>query len=154
MTNGFYTKPVAMSSLTDDWSTPKDFYTSLSKEFPFELDPAADSNNHKTKLWYGLDHTDPARRDGLSASWLSDVGLGGWVFMNPPYGRTIKQWMQKANEENKLGVKVVCLVPSRTDTAWFQDYAINHEVRFVRGRLKFGSSKKDAPFPSCVVVMR
>jgi site-specific DNA-methyltransferase (adenine-specific) len=154
MTNGFYSQPVAMSSLTDDWATPQTFYDTLAKEFKFQLDAAAAANNNKTQLWYGLDHPDPTRRDGLSASRLSDVGRGGWVFMNPPYGKTIGLWMRKASEENRLGVKVVSLVPARTDTAWFQDYAIGHELRFVRGRLKFGQSKNSAPFPSCVVVMR
>lgn len=72
--------------------------------------------------------------------------------MNPPYGREIGRWMRKAYESSLAGATVVCLVPARTDTAWFQDYAMKGEVRFVRGRLKFGGHSNAAPFPSAVVI--
>lgn len=74
--------------------------------------------------------------------------------MNPPYGRTIKQWMQKAYESSLKGATVVCLVPARTDTAWWHDFAMKGEIEFIRGRLKFGGHKNSAPFPSAVVVFR
>lgn len=75
--------------------------------------------------------------------------------MNPPYGREIGLWMRKAYEESLKGCIVVCLVPSRTDTAWWHDYVQGKaEVRFVRGRLKFGNAKNSAPFPSAVVIYR
>jgi site-specific DNA-methyltransferase (adenine-specific) len=73
--------------------------------------------------------------------------------LNPPYGREIAKFMNKANEESKKGITVVCLVPSRTDTNWWWDNVIMHEVRFVKGRLKFGG-QGPAPFPSAVVVMK
>jgi hypothetical protein len=72
--------------------------------------------------------------------------------MNPPYGRAIKDWMAKAYDSSKNGAKVVCLVPARTDTAWWHDYAMKGEITFLRGRLKFGNSKNSAPFPSALVV--
>jgi hypothetical protein len=73
--------------------------------------------------------------------------------MNPPYGREIGLWMKKAYESHKQnGATVVCLVPARTDTAWWHDYAMNGEITFIRGRLKFGGSKNAAPFPSALVV--
>ncbi len=62
--------------------------------------------------------------------------------------------MRKADKSAKEGATVVCLVPARTDTIWWHEYAIHYEVRFVRGRLKFGDAKNSAPFPSAVVVMR
>jgi site-specific DNA-methyltransferase (adenine-specific) len=74
--------------------------------------------------------------------------------MNPPYGRAIGLWMRKAYEESKRGAVVVCLVPARTDTAWWHDYAEKGEVRFIRGRLKFGDGKGRAPFPSAIVVFQ
>jgi hypothetical protein len=73
--------------------------------------------------------------------------------MNPPYGRNIKPFVAKADLESKRGLNVVCLVPARTDTAWFQDYCLPHDVTFIRGRLKFGNSKDAAPFPSALIVM-
>ena len=51
------------------------------------------------------------------------------------------------------GATVVMLLPARTDTRWFHDYIYGKaEVRFIRGRLKFGGSKNSAPFPSMVVI--
>ena len=72
--------------------------------------------------------------------------------MNPPYGKEIGAWMQKAYESAQGGALVVCLVPARTDTKWWHEYAAKGEVTFVRGRLKFGGQKNSAPFPSAIVV--
>ena len=54
------------------------------------------------------------------------------------------------------GATVVCLVPSRTDTAWWHDTVLagGAEVRFVRGRLRFVGAEHPAPFPSAVVFFR
>jgi site-specific DNA-methyltransferase (adenine-specific) len=72
--------------------------------------------------------------------------------MNPPYGRDIKNWVKKAYESDAT---VVCLLPSRTDTSWWHDYCMkSDDIRFIRGRLKFGGSKNSAPFPSVVVVFK
>jgi hypothetical protein len=78
--------------------------------------------------------------------------------MNPPYGREIGDWMRKAYESSLDGATVVCLVPARTDTRWWWDYAIKGEVRFVKGRLRFTGGNKNnpsshnAPFPVAVIV--
>ena len=74
--------------------------------------------------------------------------------MNPPYGREISRWMRKAFESAAGGATVVCLVPSRTDTKWFHNYAARGEIWFLRGRLKFGRAKASAPFPSAIVIFR
>ena len=74
--------------------------------------------------------------------------------MNPPYGREIMSWMEKAYTSSRYGATVVCLVPARTDTAWWHTYAMKGEITFLRGRLKFGGHKNSAPFPSAVVVFR
>ena len=133
---------VHFSSATDLHATPQDFFDKLDAEFGFTLDVCANDQNHKC-----LNYFTP-EQDGLKQEWQ------GVCFMNPPYGREISKWMKKANEAAKNGATVVCLVPARTDTAWWHDYAIMHEIRFIRGRLKFGDAKNSAPFPSAVVVMR
>jgi site-specific DNA-methyltransferase (adenine-specific) len=74
--------------------------------------------------------------------------------MNPPYGRAIGHWMRKALLESMSGALVVCLVPSRTDTAWWHDYAVRGEIRYLRGRLKFGGATNSAPFPSAIIIFR
>ena len=53
------------------------------------------------------------------------------------------------------GATVVMLLPARTDTRWFHEYIWNKaEIRFIKGRLKFGNSKNSAPFPSMVVIFQ
>ncbi len=80
----------------------------------------------------------------------------GRVFCNPPYGREIGRWIAKAWESAEKGAcdVVVCLVPARVDTAWWHDYCARGEVRFLRGRVRFGGADSGAPFPSAVVVFR
>jgi phage N-6-adenine-methyltransferase len=131
---------VHFSSATDLWSTPQEFYDMLNNEFHFTLDPCATDDNHKTDKYYTIDD------DGLSKDWSGEV-----VFMNPPYGRSIGAWMKKASESD---AKVVCLIPSRTDTRWWHDYVIprSDEIRYIKGRLKFGGQKNSAPFPSAVII--
>jgi len=131
------------SSKTDQWATPQDFFDELNQEFKFTLDVAADQSNHK------CDHYFNKEMNGLAQSWQT----AGGAFCNPPYGREIGQWVKKAYEESRSGQLVVMLLPARTDTKWFHDYILGKaEVRFVRGRLKFGDSKNAAPFPSMVVI--
>lgn len=143
------------SSKTDEHPTPQWFFDVLNEEFRFTLDPCATHENAKCAKYFTRDE------DGLSQDWRGHV-----VFMNPPYGRTIGQWMRKAYESSQDGATVVCLVPARTDTRWWRDYVgyydwttgtqVNHasEVRLVTGRLKFGDAKHTAPFPSAVVIYR
>lgn len=136
------------SSKTDQWATPQDFFDELNLEFHFTLDPCADKDNHKCKKYFTKED------DGLQQDWGGET-----VFCNPPYGRNLTgQWVKKASEEvNKPGTTVVLLLPSRTDTKWFHDYLYkkdNVELRFVKGRLKFGDGKNSAPFGSLVAVMK
>ncbi|MBR8661146.1 adenine methyltransferase [Brevibacillus sp. NL20B1] len=132
------------SSATDLWPTPQDFFDELNREFHFTLDPCATHDNAKCSTYFTKED------DGLVQEWAPHT-----VFMNPPYGREIKRWMQKAYEESLKGATVVCLVPARTDTAWFHDYVYGKaEIRFVRGRLKFGNAQNSAPFPSMIVIYR
>jgi len=132
-------------SQTDDWATPQNLFDELDAIHHFTLDVAASSTNHKTPHWFGLDHEDPLLRDGLAMSWENHR-----VWCNPPYGRQIKDWVKKAHHES-VNAQIVMLLPARTDTAWFHDYAIRHKVTFMRGRVKFGDGKASAPFPSILV---
>lgn len=85
------------------------------------------------------------------------IGGGNSVFCNPPYGReSTARWIKKCAEEaRKPNTTVVMLIPSRTDTKAFHEYIYGKaEIRFVKGRLKFGGSKYGAPFPSMIVIFR
>jgi phage N-6-adenine-methyltransferase len=128
------------SSKTDLWSTPQEFFNILNEEFKFTIDVCATKDNAKCSFYYTKED------DSLSKDWE------GICWMNPPYGREISSWIKKASESKAL---VVCLLPARTDTSWFHTYIYNKaEIRFIKGRLKFGDSKNSAPFPSMIVVFR
>lgn len=133
---------VHFSSKTDEWPTPQEFFDRLNEEFGFELDVCAIPENAKCPHYF------TKRENGLLQKWT------GVCWMNPPYGREIGQWVKKAYESALDGATVVCLLPARTDTGWWHDYCMKGEVRFVRGRLKFGGASENAPFPSAVVIFR
>ena len=133
---------VHFSSATDLWSTPKNFFDKQDKIYNFTLDVCATNENAKCKKFFTKDD------DGLSKDWH------GICWMNPPYGREIKKWMEKAYKESLKGAVVVCLVPARTDTVWWHEYAMKGNIEFIKGRLKFGDSKNSAPFPSALVVFK
>jgi len=138
------TQNTMFSSKSNDWGTPQNFYDKLNNSFgPFTLDPCSDGQNNKTDNYFTKE------QNGLSQDWS-----GNKVFMNPPYGRAIKDWLKKAYEEGqKPNTTVVCLIPARTDTKYWHDYVMNAQaVYFVKGRLKFGDSNNSAPFPSAVIV--
>lgn len=123
------------SAATGKWATPGEVYASLDAEFSFTLDPCPMDDAERIM-----------EQDGLARSWA-----GERIFCNPPYGNGIGQWLAKAREADVA----VFLLPARTDTRWWHDYALGaDEIRFIRGRLKFGGSKNSAPFPSVVLVYR
>jgi phage N-6-adenine-methyltransferase len=130
--------------LTEVWETPKETFDALDAVFHFTTDVCADASNAKCPHYFTRE------QDGLRQRWE------GTCFMNPPYGSEIARWVQKAFESSLFGTTVVCLLPARTDTRWWQ-----HDVRslpsedvdFLPGRQRF-SEKGSAPFPSAVVIFR
>lgn len=135
---------VHYSSKTDEWSTPQALFDDLNIEFGFGLDACATPENAKCRVFFQRDE------NALAQDWR----VGGAVFMNPPYGRAIGKWVEKAYNESLFGITVVCLLPARTDTSWWHEFVMKGEIRFLRGRLKFGESKNSAPFPSTIVIFR
>lgn len=137
---------VMFSSKKSEWTTPQDFFDKLDREFHFTLDACADDFNHKCEKYYTKE------QDGLAQDWGGEV-----VFCNPPYGnKETGIWTKKCYEEAlKPNTTVVLLIPARTDRVSFHEYIYGKaEIRFVKGRLKFGGCKNSAPFPSMVVVFR
>ena len=131
-------------SKTTEWETPQWLFDDLNAEFSLNMDVCATAENAKRIHYYDKDD------DGLSQFWA-----GKRCWMNPPYGREIGHWVKKA--ANGGAEIVVALLPARTDTRWFHDYIYqepNVEIRFLKGRLKFGGSKNSAPFPSMVVIFK
>ena len=111
---------VLYSSESEVWETPKALFDKLDTEFHFDIDVCALPSNAKCTPFF------TPEQDGLKQKWE------GVCWMNPPYGRKIGAWMRKALESNTT---VVCLVPARTDTKWWHDYAMKaSEIRFVKGR--------------------
>lgn len=132
---------VLFSSNKEDWETPQDLFYKLNKEFNFTVDVASSEENYKCNRHY------TEKENGLIQNWNNEI-----VWCNPPYGRKIGDWVKKAS---KSKATVVMLLPARTDTKWFHEYIYNKaEIRFIKGRLKFGNSVNSAPFPSMIVIFR
>lgn len=128
-----------LSSKTDLWATPQWLFDKLHAQYGFETDVCALPENAKCERYF------TPEQDGLSQEWT------GVCWMNPPYGRNIGKWLKKAYESSLKGATVVCLIPARTDTAWWHEYVMRGEIEFIRGRLKFGGGQNSAPFPSAIV---
>ena len=132
-----------MSSKRDDWRTPQALFDKLHEQFKFDAD---------------VDFSDPLipgwkpGRCALQKTWPRASAY----YCNPPYGRDIGLWLHRGLEASKKGAVVVFLLPARTDTQWFHEYAPKGEVWFFRGRLKFafpgGETEAGAPFPSMLLI--
>jgi len=130
------------SSEKKDWETPDFLFKALDHEFNFNLDPCSDGDNAKCKMFF------TPEQNGLTQEWK------GSVFMNPPYGRGIDVWMEKAISSSKAGAVVCCLVPARTDTRWWHKYAMKGEIRLLSKRLTFKGANNKAPFPCAIIIFR
>ena len=131
-----------VSSKSNEWATPQEFYDKLDAEFHFELDVASTKENSKCAKFYTI------ADDGLKCDWFAV----NW--MNPPYGGHTGDWIKKAYEESLKGKTTVCLIVSSTDRSYWHEYIFPYasQIRFIRGRLHFNNSKSSAPFASAVVI--
>jgi len=146
---------VLFSSRSDEWATPAAVFDQLHAEFDFQLDLAASATNHKCARWWGI------ADDALTQTWHT-AGQRGWL--NPPYSRTLSaKFIAKAAVERHAGFLTVMLLPARTDTRAFHTHIYDAsrwqprpgvELRFLPGRLRFGTSRSGAPFPSMIVIFR
>ncbi len=138
-----FSTDLMFSSKTCLWSTPQALFDRLNKWFCFTVDVCATADNAKCDTYF------TECEDGLAQEWE------GTCWMNPPYGRGIKEWIAKAyGSAMKNKATVVCLLPARCDTQWWHEYCAKGEVYFIKGRIKFGDAKNNAPFPSALVVFR
>ncbi|MGD9891806.1 MAG: DNA N-6-adenine-methyltransferase [Dehalococcoidia bacterium] len=140
---------VHFSSADQTWTTPRWLFRELDAEFGFTLDVASSDDNALCEQRF------TPETNGLAQDWLT-AAAGGSAFCNPPY-RTVAKWIEKAAAEAARGLTVVMLIPARPDTDAFHKHIINKsnvEVRWLKGRLKFGNATNSAPFPSCVVIFR
>ena len=141
---------LTIGSAKPEWETPQYLFDELNQEFKFNLDVCALPENAKCKMFFSPED------DGLSQEWC------GSCWMNPPYGRVIGSWIEKAYKSSQYPEveRVVCLLPVRTDTKWFHNWilpaTIRHEaeIRFIKGRLKFSGSTSPAPFPNMLVIFK
>jgi len=123
---------VHFSSASEEWATPSEVLSGLDAEFHFDFDPCP--------LGGTEDGTAP-----LFVKWG-----GRRVFCNPPYGPGIRPFLERGLEADVA----VFLIPARIDTKWFHEVVLPHakEIRFIKGRLRFGDAKNSAPFPSMIDV--
>lgn len=133
-------------SIKNDWETPDDLFQTVNQEFGFTLDVAASPHNAKLARFITKE------QDSMQTSWGTEV-----CWLNPPYGEGYKlaEWVKKAHRESTLGATVVMLIPARTNTRWFHDFCLKYgEVRFIKGRPKFGDAEHGLPQPLCFVIFR
>lgn len=137
--------PALYSCRSEEWPTPQDFFDTLNAEFAFTLDPCATPQTAKCRHYF------TKADDGLLQDWGTHR-----VFCNPPYGRAMREWARKCHQSASRGATVVLLAHARTDTRWFHEwvYGKADELRFIKGRLRFGNGRQTAPFPSLVAVFR
>lgn len=135
-------------SVRQDWATPQELFDEVNKEFNFTLDAAASSENTKVKDQYFT-----AEDNALVKDWGTHT-----VWLNPPYGNksgSLQDWVKKAHLASTKGATVVMLIPARTNTNWFHDICLaKGEVRFVRGRPKFGDAIHGLPQPLCYIIFK
>ena len=129
------------------WETPQDFFHELNKEFRFNVDVCAIESDTKVSSYINPDI------DGLAVLW------NGNCWCNPPYDRSIGNWVQKAYDESQRGSLIVCLLPGRSsDTKWFHRYVMRaSEIRFIKGRLQFlhnGEAGQGSSISNIIVVFR
>ena len=134
---------VHFSSERHTWETPPELFARYHSQHSFTLDAAALPENTKCPRFFSPED------NGLAQDWGRET-----VWLNPPYGRAIIDWMRKAYQASLSGATVVCLVPSRTDTKWWHDYAMRGDIEFLRGRVTFVGAPHPAPFPCAVVTFR
>lgn len=146
-----------LSSVRQDWGTPDWLIRELGEEFILALDVCATHSNAKCQVYLTKEI------NGLTQDWGLWTTPNTYAWMNPPYGRELAQWVDKAWQQKQRGVNVVMLVPARTDTRWwatFWDHDMHRpwdhrdEVRFLKGRIRFEGAKAGAPFPSAIVVLQ
>ena len=107
------------------WATPQPLFDAVAAEFGgFDLDAAASEHNTKCELYL------TAQDDALSICWadhLQSNGIdpaGAAVWLNPPYGRGMGDWMAHVRQQSARIRSIVCLVMVRSDTRWWQDHAM------------------------------
>lgn len=148
-----YVQRLPKEAIRHDWITPTVLWWPIHEEFKFTLDVCATAESARCKRFFTPDD------DGLAQDWR------GACWMNPPFGRTIGKWVEKAAFEASKGATVVALLPARTDTAWWHEHCVGREIRFIKGRVAFieASTKRrpvekrvahNAPFPCVLVIFR
>ncbi|MCC7446371.1 MAG: hypothetical protein IT324_03095 [Anaerolineae bacterium] len=110
-----------------------------------DLNPCSNSN-HSPEVAAKVSYT--LEENGLARPW------NGRVWLHPPSGRVINKWIDKLCAEYETGgvTAAVALLPSRTDTQWWQRIA-TYPICFIRGRLHFVGQKSPANYASAVVYL-
>lgn len=140
MRNSIFFEPV--SDRRTDWETPPEIFEPLDREFHFGLDVCASTENRKCSKFYSIEE------NSLAQPWQ------GICWMNPPYGKNMQWWIQKAYDSAKSGqATVVCLIPVRSNNEWWS-LCIQGEIWFVRKKIKFVGADSDLMVPSAIVVFR
>ena len=144
--NNLLSSNVHFSSKSSDWCTPQKIIDRTIGLFgKIDLDPCSDNPFQPNVP--ALNHFSKDD-DSLNKEWF------GKVYMNPPYGRGLTNWTNKLKQEYETTrvEQAIALIPSRTDTEWFEELE-SYPRCFIRGRLRFSNQENSAPFPSMIIYM-
>jgi site-specific DNA-methyltransferase (adenine-specific) len=134
---------IQFSSKNKNWETPQSLFNQYNEIYNFTYDLAADKFNKKCKFYFSK------KDNSLTKDWHK---IKGWLWLNPPYGRDVIKWVEKSHNEALKGAKIIMLIFAKTDTKYFHNYIYNkYEIEFLKGRLKFGNSKNNAPYGNMIV---
>ena len=141
------------ASKKHDWGTPQYLFDYFNRFYRYGLDAAATAENAKCEKYI------TPERDALSVDWAGEYPEVGSVWLNPPYGRGLGDWMKKCHEEADKGLTVSALVMARTDTRWWHDWCMRaHTIFLIKGRIKFvgsdGAEGNSAPAPSALITWK
>jgi phage N-6-adenine-methyltransferase len=158
-----------IATLKGEWGTPGKLYRHLDKEFHFDADAAANSQNTKHPVYF------TKSMNSLSFHWKNMIDFKPSeqkphpaFFLNPDYAKgVVDKFVAKARLEARYGSLVACLLPVVTDTQWWNrsimdsDGDVSVEIRFIEGRVRYVGHTKDGKvitqgptFPSCIVIFR
>ena len=135
----------AFTSSSPEWYTPRNIIDRVLLTLDqIDLDPCSNSHSKPT---VPAANVFTKREDGLTQPWR------GRIYMNPPYGRSIGDWLGKLVKDYEDGevTEAIALTPARTDTVWFRRLR-SYPRCFIWGRLRF-SDANSAPFPSMAVYL-
>ena len=137
---------------SDLWRTPPRLFEALDAEFGFDIDLAANAENHLCPRWLG---PGGLADDALTVRW-ADYGSVGWL--NMPYSAELIRRFMEALARHGSGMTIVAVPPHDSSTFWWDYTRSAVEIREMPHRVPYlkadGATKAGPMFSSAISVFR